>query len=491
VTSLEQAPAELDARRWWAYSACLVTLSLTFLDGSIVTVALPSIGRSTGAQPSQLQWVISAYALGFGLIPIIGGRLGDDRGRKQMLLLGSAVFILTSALCGLAPNPQVLIGARFVQGLAGGLVNPQVAGVVQSLFPRDERAKAYGLTGTLAGLGIAVGPVLGGFIIFLGGNDLGWRFAFLINIPVGVAAFVLCIRWLPEIPRTGPSRRLDLVGCALLTLGLIALLFPLVEYDSGRDLRWAVLLVPAAVVLAGFFWWEAGRARARGHPLIDVALFRIRAFADGCTLALVYMGAMGAFPLVLTLYLQEGLGYSALHAASIASASAIGMAISAFVAGRLLPRFRGKVLVVALILFAIGDLSLTAVVWRLAGTASGGSVGLLLLLPLALSGLGLGGVSTPNQALSYTGIDAAQASTAGGMLQTANRISIAIDSAIATAVFYTVALNGGPASGRAHQERYGHAYAAALIFILALALGSLGIAIRTDRRDRRPVPVLV
>jgi fucose 4-O-acetylase-like acetyltransferase len=203
------------------------------------------------------------------------------------------------------------------------------------------------------------------------------------------------------------------------------------------------------------------------------------------------MGAMGAFPLVLTLYLQEGLGYSAIHAASISSASAIGMAISAYVAGRLLPRFRGKVLVTALIVFTTGDLALTAVVWRLAGTASGGSVGLLLLVPLAVSGLGLGGVSTPNQALSYTGIDTAHASTAGGMLQTANRISIAIDSAIATAVFYTVALNGGPVTGRAHQQRYGHAYAAALIFILALALGSLAIAIRTDRRDRRPVPAVL
>jgi len=470
--------------RWSAYWACLATLSLTFLDGSIVTVALPSIGRSLDAQPSELQWTISAYALGFGLIPIIGGRLGDDRGRKQMLLVGAAVFMVTSAAIGLAPNPAVLIAARFVQGLAGGLINPQIAGIVQNIFPAHERARAYGLTGALAGIGTAFGPVLGGVIIFLGGDDLGWRLAFLINIPVGAVAFILCLRWLPDIPRTVPTPRLDLIGCAFLTVGVLGLLFPLVEYDTNRDFRWAILLIPAVAVMAGFFWWEAGPARRRGYPLFDVGLFRIRAFADGCTLALIYMGAMISFPLILTLYVQEGLGYSPIYAAFLASTTAIGMSISAYVAGRLLPRYRGRVLVNALVIFAIGVALLASVVWWLADTVSAGAVGALLVLPLVVSGLGMGGVSTPNQALSYTGVDPAHASSAGGMLLTSGRVSMAVLAAVVSAVFFTVALSGDPVTGAAHETRYGHAYVAALLTLLLLAIGSLAIAVRTDRRDR-------
>jgi EmrB/QacA subfamily drug resistance transporter len=482
---LSDAPsAETDPRRWWAFSACLVTLFMTLLDVSIVNVALPSIGQSTGAQPSELQWVVSGYALGFGLVPIIGGRLGDDRGRKRMLQVGSAGFVLTSAVIGFAPNPQVLLVTRVVQGLAGGLINPQVAGIVQNLFPPRERPRAFSLIGALVGIATAAGPVVGGFIIFLGGTQIGWRLTFLINVPVGITAFVLCARWLPTIPRRGPTRRLDLIGIGLLALGLLGVLVPAVEYDSNRDLRWAYLLIPAAGLLALFFWWESGPGRRRGYPLIDTSLFRIRSFADGCTLAVVYIGALAGLPLVLTLFLQEGLGYSAIEAAGVASASAIAVGIAALVSGRLLPRFGGKVLVAGLSIFLLGVTALALVVWNIAGAVPAAVVGFILIGPLALSGLGSGSVTTPNQVLTYADIDAEQGSTAGGMLQTAQRIGIAVGSAVASAVFYTVALGGHPVTGRAHEERYGHAFVAALIFMAALTAVSLLIGIRSVRHAR-------
>src|SRR3954469_6882928 len=132
-----------DPRRWTALGVCISALFMTLLDVSIVTVALPSIGADTGAGPSQLQWVVSGYALAFGMVPIIGGRLGDDRGRKRMLLIGIGAFVAFSALVGLAPSPGVLIAGRVLQGLAGGLLNPQVSGLVQQLFPRGERGKAF------------------------------------------------------------------------------------------------------------------------------------------------------------------------------------------------------------------------------------------------------------------------------------------------------------------------------------------------------------
>src|SRR4051812_36322445 len=182
VTSAAAGP---DPRRWAALGVCVSALFITLLDVSIVAVALPSIGRDLHAGPSQLQWVVSGYALAFGMVPIIGGRLGDDRGRKRMLLLGIAGFVACSALVGLAPSPGVLIAGRVLQGLAGGLVNPQVSGLVQQLFPGHERGRAFGTIGAAVGTATAAGPVVGGVLIAVGGPDTGWRLCFLVNVPVG------------------------------------------------------------------------------------------------------------------------------------------------------------------------------------------------------------------------------------------------------------------------------------------------------------------
>src|SRR3954452_1017266 len=146
---------DLDPRRWPALAACVSALFITLLDVSIVNVALPSIGRSTGADASELQWVVSGYALAFGMVPIIGGRLGDDRGRRRMLLIGIGAFTAFSVVVGLAPTAGVLIAGRVLQGLAGGLVNPQVSGVVQQLFPLHERGRAFGAIGTAVGVATA------------------------------------------------------------------------------------------------------------------------------------------------------------------------------------------------------------------------------------------------------------------------------------------------------------------------------------------------
>ena len=150
---------EPDPRRWAALFVCVTALFMTLLDVSIVLVALPSIGRGIGAGPSQLQWVVSGYALAFGMVPIIAGRLGDDRGRRLMLLIGIAAFVVTSAMVGLAPTAGVLVVGRVLQGLAGGLINPQVSGLVQQLFPVHERGRAFGAIGTAVGVATASGPV--------------------------------------------------------------------------------------------------------------------------------------------------------------------------------------------------------------------------------------------------------------------------------------------------------------------------------------------
>src|SRR6185437_4910463 len=225
--------------RWRALGVCVGALFMTLLDVSVTNVALPAIGDATRASPSELQWVISGYALAFGLVPIIAGRLGDDHGRRLMFLIGVTGFVVTSALAGLSPGPTVLIAARLLQGLAGGLINPQVSGLVQQMFTGAERGRAFGAIGTAVGVATAVGPLVGGALIGLGGPHLGWRLVFFVNVPLGLAILVLARRWLPPPALDGRRHRLDVPGAVLLGLATLAVLVAAVEYDAVRDPRLA------------------------------------------------------------------------------------------------------------------------------------------------------------------------------------------------------------------------------------------------------------
>jgi EmrB/QacA subfamily drug resistance transporter len=482
-------PADLDPRRWAALGVCISALFITLLDVSIVNVALPSIQRGTGADPAELQWVVSGYALAFGMVPIIGGRLGDDRGRKLMLLIGIASFVVFSAMVGLAPTPGVLIAGRVLQGLAGGLLNPQVSGLVQQLFPLRERGRAFGTLGAAVGIATAAGPVVGGAIIALGGEQFGWRLCFLVNVPVGVTAFVLCWRLLPSPPpRSGRARALDLPGAALLTLGVFGLLFPAVQFDADHDARLAVLLVPALAVLAAFGAWERGPAARRGHPLVDLGLLRIRSYADGLVLALLFFCAYTGTPLVLALFLQEGLGFSPLRSGLTASAYAVGAALSAPIGGRLLNRLGQRLLVGALVLFGTGVALAALLAWRLAGQIPPGDVALAMAPALLLAGLGGGSVITPNQALSLAEVDVRGGSTAGGMLQTSQRIGNAVGAAVISAVFYASVTGVTTTPGPAREAAYGTAYATGLVVSVGFAVLALLLAVRDVRRGGGPRP---
>jgi EmrB/QacA subfamily drug resistance transporter len=493
--SLPSAPAvaertadDPDPRRWLVLGVCLSALFMTLLDATIVNVALPSIGATLRADAAQQQWVVSGYALAFGMVPIIAGRLGDDRGRRRMLLLGIAGFVLTSLLAGTAPSPAVLLAARVLQGLAGGLINPQVSGLVQQMFPRRERGRAFGLLGLNVGLAQAVGPVLGGLIIAAGGRTLGWRLTFLINVPVGTLAFLLAWRLLPR-ERTDPVRRpLDLPGAAFLALGLAGVLFPVVEYDADRRASRLVLIAPALLVLAGFLWWERGPARRRGHPLIDTRLFHVRSYADGLGLALLYFAGFTGTSLVLSLFLQYGLGFSPLGSGLTASSLALGLAIGAPVAGRLINRSGRFVLVVALATFAVGIAGAAMTVRLAVGSVTAAELAWLLAPSLFVAGLGGGSVITPNQALSLREVNVAGGSTAGGMLQTAQRVGAAVGAAVLSAVFYGTLAGRHPASPSARAAHYGSAYSAALSVTVLMALAALALAIGETRRERAAEP---
>src|SRR3954452_19176102 len=197
AVAVDDASVAPDPRRWVALLTCCFALFMTLLDVSVTNVALPSISRSTGAGPSQLQWIVSGYTLAFGLVPVLAGRLGDDHGRRLMFQIGVAGFALTSALSGLAPTAEILIVARVFQGISGGLINPQVSGLIQQMFQGEEGGRAFGAPGPPVGMGTALGPPVGGALIALGGPALGWRLVFFVNTPFGIAIIRLGRRFLP------------------------------------------------------------------------------------------------------------------------------------------------------------------------------------------------------------------------------------------------------------------------------------------------------
>jgi EmrB/QacA subfamily drug resistance transporter len=463
-----EAQVERSPRRWLALIVCCSALFMTLLDVSVTNVALPSIGRATEASPSQLQWVVSGYTLAFGLVPVLSGRLGDDHGRRLMFQVGVGSFAATSMLAGLAPTAAVLIGARVLQGLAGGLINPQVSGLVQQMFGHDERGRAFGVLGTTVGVGTALGPLVGGALIALGGPQVGWRLVFFVNIPVGIAVFLLARRLLPKDLRHG-RHRLDIPGALLLGGSTFCVLFAAVQYDSVRDERLALLGIPAVFLLIVFFRRERRLTRLRKDPLVDLRLFRVPSYAAGVLFALAYFPAFAGLPLVLAIYYQDGLGYTALQSGLGVTAYAIGSAIGAPLAGRFVTRIGRPLLLIGLASFAVGAIALAV----LAGH------GAVALAPaLFLMGAGSGAIITPNQALTLMRVDPVAGSTAGGVLQTAQRIGIAIGQATIGATFFAAIAGGG----------YAHALRIGVVAALGFVAIATAITIADFVRSRRGVP---
>lgn len=432
-----------DPRRWKALAVCLVAGFMTLLDVSIVNVALPSIEQGLGASTSDLQWVVSGYALTFGLVLVPAGRLGDATGRRRMFVVGVVVFGVSSLLCGLATSSALLVAARLLQGIGGGLLNPQVSGLIQTLFRGSERARAFGMLGATIGISTAVGPITGGVILSLLGAEAGWRWIFFVNLPVAVAAVVLALRWIPAAePREGARRRpeLDPVGVVLLGAGVFALLLPLVEGGRGSTSSvpgWVAAI--GAALLALFVLWER-RYTAAGHtPLVDLRLFRLPGYASGAVVATVYFSGFTGIFFVLTIYLQQGLGYSALLAGLAVTPFAAGSAVMSAVGGRLVTRFGRSLVTWGLVVVVVGLVATDVVL----STVEGPRTGWYAALPLLLAGLGSGMVISPNITLTLDEVPVERAGTAGGVLQTGQRIGTAAGIAVVGSVFFATVDDGG------------------------------------------------
>jgi len=461
--------------RWRTLGVTQLAAFMALLDVSIVNVALPSIERGLNVSAGTAQWVVSGYALSFGLALVPAGRLGDALGRRRMFLIALSAFIVTSALTGAAPTIGLLIAARLLQGVAGGMLVPQNSGLIQELFQGAERGRAFGILGATVGLATATGPVVGGLIITLIAGPDAWRWVFYVNVPIGLVALLLAVRWVPA--RSGGRRgdtRLDLIGSLLLGVGVLCLLLPAVDAESnGLGNDWWLLVV-AVVLLAGFARWELRTVRRGREPVLDPRLAHTPGFPAGSVIGLVYFIGFTGIWLVLALFFQDGLGYSPLRSGLAVTPFAIGVAVSAAIAGRLVSRF-GRVLTVIGLTATIAGLTVTALLLR---HVSGDSAEWAIAGPLLVAGLGGGMVTSPNITLSLQNVPVRMAGAAGGALQTAQRIGSAIGTAVLATIFYQVLMSS------AHD--YPTAVTDALLSACALMVVALLIAIVDLVRHRLP-----
>ncbi|MFF5289106.1 MFS transporter [Paractinoplanes globisporus] len=463
-------------KRWRALAVTQLAAFMILLDVSIVNVALPSIERDLGASAATVQWVVSGYALTMGLVLVPAGRLGDTLGRRRMFLFALSAFVLTSALSGAAPTMGLLIAARLVQGVAGGMLLPQNSALIQELFRGAERGRAFGIMGGTVGLSTASGPVIGGLLLTAFTGHDGWRWVFYVNVPIGLVALVLAARFVPVTARRRSGAHPDLVGTLLLGGGVLSVLLPLVQADGGNLRGWSPLFGVAVVLLAAFAWWELRTVRRGREPLLDPRLRRTPGFLAGSTVGLVYFAGFTGLWLVMALFLQDGLGYSPLRSGLAVTPFACGVAVSAVVAGRLVPR-AGRWLTIAGLSTVIVGVATTALILRhVDGNASAWAIA----GPLLFAGLGGGLVTAPNITLTLRNVPVRTAGAAGGALQTAQRLGSAIGTAVLTVVFYRVL------------TATGHHYPAAVSGTLLCSCGfmALGLLVaivelRRHGRDQR------
>lgn len=419
--------------RWKALAVCLVGGAMVLLDVSIVNVALPSIETGISAAQSELQWVVSGYALTFGLLLVPAGRIGDLHGRRIVFVAALGLFTLASAACGLAPNGITLVIARLVQGLAGGSVTPQISATIQEMFRGRERGTAFGAFGTMVGIATAVGPLLGGVLIQLFGDTNGWRAVFFVNIPIGLVAMPLAWRLLPKRDANEVRKRhdLDWGGVLLLGLGVVLLLVPFVENREWGPWRWW-LLPASALVLAAFVGWELAYRRRGREPVVDLKLYQRRSYTFGSSMITLYFAGFTPLFFVFTLYLQIGLNYSALAAGVAITPFALGSAVAAAIAGRKVSDIGQPLIVGGLVLVMIGLVGAYIAVHLDPAHGTGWATA----LPLLVAGFGGGTVISPNQALTLSEVPVEQAGTASGLLQTGQRVGSAVGIAAAGSAFF-------------------------------------------------------
>lgn len=422
-------PASL--RRPAFLAVAVVQFMIVVVSGS-TTMALPAVERGLGAGDAGLQWFAALFALAYSVVLVLGGRLGDLRGARRLLLLGFGGYVLSTALAAVAPDLAVLLVARVLQGLTAGLMAPQLSAVIQRMYTGHARTRAFAVYLTAAGAAFSFGQVAGGALLSADPLGLGWRWAFVPFVPLGVVAWCFVRRAVPEFPPVATGR-LDGVGAAILGVTALLVMFPIVEGRSTGWPVWILLLLVASVPVFLVFLRVERRVRARGDaPLVNPELFRLPSFRAGNVITVLVGLACSALPLYLVLTLQLGFGRNALAAALVACPMPIANMAGSLVTAPLVRRLgRG-----AVVLGAVATGAAAAVI-VLAISGGAGTVSVLALVPgIVLVGFALGVSITSVTAIVLADVPIADAGSAAGVQSTGLQLASAVGIAVSGIAFF-------------------------------------------------------
>ena len=427
-------------RKWAILALVLAAECMDLLDGTIVNVAAPTIRTDLHSSTSALQWVIGGYALAFAIGLITGGRLGDIYGRKRMFVLGALGFVVASVACAFAVSPEMLIACRLAQGGAASLLIPQGFGIIRDAFAPAEQGSAFAIFGPVIGLSAVLGPIVGGGLVDANLFGSSWRLIFFVNLPLGLIAAIGAARLIPESQAPG-APRLDLVGTALAALGMGLLVYPLIQGREAGWPEWTYLMVAAsAVSFAALVAWTKRLRRRGGDPLVEASIFSHRAYTAGLSMIVVFFAGMIGTMLVLTLFMQFGMHFSAIHAGISLAPFAAGTAMGATLAAALLvPRIGRATMQIAAVIGAAGVWWLRQVI-----LAHGlDTTSLAIVAPELVVGIGVGMIVSPLFNFILASVRDNEVGSASGVLNAMQQLAGAVGVAgIGTIFFSTLSHDG-------------------------------------------------
>jgi EmrB/QacA subfamily drug resistance transporter len=396
-------------RKWWTLAAVSFGLFMIMLDNTVVNVSLPAMQESLGLQYSELEWIVTGYALTFGAFMLTGGKLADLFGRRRVFVVGLVVFTIASLGCGLARSASGLIVWRIVQGLGAALMNPSTLSIIAVTFPPRERGRAIGIWVGVSALALAVGPLVGGFIT----EHIHWSWIFFINVPIGIAAVAAALVYIDESRDTSLGQRADVPGLVTSGVGLFALTYGLIEANNYGWTSPRILLSfgLAVVLLASFIALE----RHQRAPMLDLSLFRDRTFAGANTVMLFSALAMFGVFFYVSLYMQQVLRYTPVQAGAAFLPMTVLIITIAPRAGQLADRIGSRML-------AGGGQLLVAVSLLLYARLTASSTFWTLLLPMVMGGAGMAMTMTPATAAAMSAVRPDKAGVGSAVLNSDRQV---------------------------------------------------------------------
>jgi EmrB/QacA subfamily drug resistance transporter len=438
-------------RKWWTLGALSFALFMVMLDNTVVNVALPAIQKDLGIGVSELEWTVTAYALTFAVLLLSGGKLGDMYGRRRIFMIGLVVFTVSSLVCGLSSSAPELIGARAVQGVGSALMMPATLSIITATFAAAQRGMAIGVWAGVSAMALAIGPLLGGVIT----EHISWNWIFFVNVPIGILAVIAAIVVVPESKDTSREQRLDLPGLVTSGIGLLALVYALIE---AHRLGWTsatiiALFAVAAVALAAFVFLELHQR----VPMLDLTLFKNGTFTGANLVAILVTLAMFGIFVFFPIYMQDLLGWSPIQAGAALLPWTILIVIFAPIAGKLSDLvgsrwlMAGGMATVGLCCLELSTVAVGSTFWR-------------LLPGFILGGLGMAFVMTPMSAAVMGSAPVDKAGVASGVLNTFRQVGVALGIAITGAI-----VTNREAAARAAGADPAHAFVHGLTFAMRVS----------------------